>query len=58
MRTGKIFVVVVLSLFVGVLGCTKEQKAEGPKQEQVEKNLVPPKARGCGAEFFRGAYRP
>ena len=51
MRTGKIFVVVVLSLFVGVLGCTKEQKAEGPKQEQVEKNLVPPKAETVGQNF-------
>ena len=51
MRTGKIFVILVLSLFVGVLGCTKGQQAEGPKQEQVEKNLVPPKAETVGPNF-------
>ena len=51
MRYGKIFVVVALSLVVGLLGCTKEQKVEGPKQEQVEKNLVPPKAETVGQNF-------
>ncbi len=51
MRTGKIFVVVVLSLFVGLLGCTKEQKAEGSAQQQVEKSLVPPKAEAVGQSF-------
>ena len=47
----KIFMVLALSLVVGLLGCTKEQKAEGPKQEQVEKSLVPPKAEATGQNF-------
>ena len=47
----KIFMVVALSLVVGLLGCTKEQKVEGPKQEQVEKSLVPPKAEAAGQNF-------
>ena len=51
MRTGKIFVIVVLSLFVGVLGCTKGRQAEGPKQDRVEKSLVPPKAEAVGQSF-------
>lgn len=51
MRNRKIFMVVALSLVVGLLGCTKEQKVEGPKQEQVEKNLVPPKAETAGQNF-------
>ncbi len=51
MRTGKIFAVVVLSLFVGVLGCSKEQKAEAPKQQEIEKNLVPAKAEAVGKNF-------
>ncbi len=51
MRTGRIFAIGVLSLFLGVLGCTQGQKAEGPKQEQVQKNLVPPKAETAGPNF-------
>jgi len=33
------------------LGCTKDQKVEAPKQERVEKNLVPPKAEVTGKIF-------
>jgi hypothetical protein len=33
------------------LGCSKDQKAEAPKQERVEKNLVPPKAEVMGKNF-------
>ena len=51
MRNRKIFMVVALSLVVGLLGCTKGQKVEGPKQEQVEKSLVPPKAETVGQNF-------
>lgn len=51
MRPEKLFVIVVLSLFLGVLGCSQGQKTEGPKQEQVQKNLVPPKAEAAGPTF-------
>ena len=37
MRFTKIFIFFALSLFIGFLGCSKEQKAETPKQERVEK---------------------
>jgi hypothetical protein len=52
MHSTKIFIVLVLSLAVGFLGCTKEQKAEAPKQEQIIKNLVPAKAEIKGPYFF------
>jgi hypothetical protein len=48
----KIFIFIALSLAVGFFGCTKEQKAEAPKQEQITKNLVPPKAELKGENFF------
>jgi len=41
-----------LSLAVGIIGCAKEQKVEAPKQEQITKNLVPPKAEVKGPAFF------
>jgi len=44
MRFTKIVILLTLCLAVGFLGCKKEQKVEAPKQEQVTKNLVPPKA--------------
>ncbi|MGD0627352.1 MAG: hypothetical protein ABSB32_21955 [Thermodesulfobacteriota bacterium] len=44
MHYTKIFTILAVSLAVGFLGCSKDQKAEAPKQERVEKNLVPPKA--------------
>jgi hypothetical protein len=41
-----------IGLAVGFLGCTKEQKAEAPKQEQINKNLVPAKAQVTGPAFL------
>ena len=52
MRFTKIFLLLTLSLAVGFLGCTKEQKSETPKQEQVTKNLVPSKAEVKGENFL------
>jgi hypothetical protein len=40
----KIFVFIALCLAIGFVGCAKEEKLEGPKQERITKNLVPPKA--------------
>jgi hypothetical protein len=51
MRTTKILVFLALSLTIGLLGCTKEQKVEGPKQERIEKSLVPPKVEVTGQNF-------
>jgi hypothetical protein len=34
------------------LGCTKEQKVEAPKQEQITKDLVPPKVEITGQAFL------
>jgi hypothetical protein len=48
----KIFIFIALSLAIGFLGCTKEQKAEAPKQERITKNLVPPKAEAKGENFL------
>ena len=48
----KIFIFIGLSLAIGLSGCTKEQKAEAPKQEQITKNLVPSKAEVKGPAFF------
>ena len=44
MQFTKIVILLTLCLAVGFLGCKKEQKVEAPKQEQVIKNLVHPKA--------------
>ncbi len=52
MRITKIFVFLALSVVIGLLGCTKEQKTEVPKQEQVMKNLVPPKTEVKGEAFL------
>jgi hypothetical protein len=52
MRITKIFIFLALSLVIGLLGCTKEQKVEAPKQERIEKSLVPPKAEVKGPEFL------
>jgi hypothetical protein len=52
MRFTKIFIFLTLSLAVVFLGCTKEQKSEAPKQEQITKNLVPPKADVKGQNFL------
>ena len=50
----KIFIIIALSLVVGLFGCTakEEKKAGAPKQEQITKNLVPPKAEVKGPAFF------
>lgn len=52
MHFKKIFVLISLSLAIGLFGCTKEQKVEAPKQEQVTKNLVPPKVEIKGPVFL------
>ena len=54
MNSAKIFMLVSLSLAVGVFGfsCATEKKAEAPKEEQVTKNLVPPKAEMKGPAFL------
>ena len=51
MRFTKLFTILALSLAIGFLGCTTDKKVEGPKQERVEKNLVPPKAEVMGKNF-------
>ena len=48
----RIFLFVALGLVIGSFGCSKEQKVEAPKQEQVTKNLVPPKAELKGQNFL------
>ena len=52
MHYTKIFAFLALSLVFGFFGCAKEQKVEAPKQERVEKNLVPPKAEVTGKNFL------
>jgi hypothetical protein len=53
MRFTRIFLILTLSLAVGYLGCTQEKKSvETSKQEQVTKNLVPPKAEIKGQNFL------
>jgi len=49
----KIFVFISLSLAIGFFGCTKEgKKVEAPTQEEITKNLVPPKAEVKGPAFI------
>ena len=52
MHFTKIFIFIALSLAIGFLGCATEQKVEAPKQEQITKNLVPPKAEVKGQDFL------
>ena len=53
MHFTKIFIIFIgLSLAIGIFGCAKEQKVEAPKQEQITKNLVPPKAEVKGQAFL------
>ena len=54
MHFTKIFILISLSLAVGVFGfsCATEKKVEAPKEEQVTKNLVPPKAEIKGPVFL------
>jgi hypothetical protein len=51
MHLAKIFTLLGLSLAIGVLGCSKEQKVEAPRQEQVTKNLVPARVEVKGQSF-------
>ena len=52
MHFKKIFILIGLILAIGLFGCAAEKKAETPKQEQVTKNLVPPKAEVKGPAFL------
>ena len=51
MRITKIFIFLALGLGIGIFGCAKGQKVEAPKQERIEKSLVPPKAEVKGQNF-------
>jgi hypothetical protein len=48
----KIIILSSLCLAVGFLSCATERKVEAPKQEQVTKDLVPPKAEVKGQAFL------
>jgi hypothetical protein len=52
MHFTKIFIIIALSLAIGIFGCAKEQKVEAPKQERITKNLVPSKAEVRGQNFL------
>jgi len=52
MHFKKVFILIGLILAIGLFGCAAEKKAEAPKQEQVTKNLVPPKAEVKGPVFL------
>jgi hypothetical protein len=52
MHFTKIFIFLVLSLAIGIFGCAKERKVEAPTQEQITKNLIPPKAEAKGPAFL------
>jgi hypothetical protein len=53
MHFTKIFITFIgLSLAIGFLGCTKEQKVEAPKQERIAKPLVPSKGEARGQNFL------
>ncbi len=52
MHFKKIFILIGLILAIGLFGCAAEKKAEAPKQEQITKELVPPKAEVQGPAFF------
>jgi hypothetical protein len=52
MHFKKIFILIGLILAIGFWGCTKEQKAEAPKQERITKNLIPAKTEVKGQNFI------
>jgi hypothetical protein len=52
MHFTKIFILLALCLAIGLFGCTKGGKVEAPTQEQITKNLVPPKAEVKGPAFL------
>jgi len=51
MHFTKIFILLALCLAIGFFGCAKG-KVEAPTQEQITKNLVPPKAEVKGPAFL------
>ena len=51
MNFKKIFILIALSMAIGFFGCVK-QKAEAPKQQQITKKLIPPKAEVKGTNFL------
>ena len=53
MHFKKIFIFIALSLIIGLLGCSKEEKkVEGPKQERITKSLATQKSELKGKNFF------
>jgi hypothetical protein len=52
MQFKQILILIALCMAIGFFGCAREKKAEAPKQEQVTKNLVPPKAEVKGQNFL------
>jgi hypothetical protein len=53
MHFTKIFIFFIcLILAIGIFGCAKERKVEAPTQEQITKNLVPPKSEFKGPAFL------
>jgi len=53
MHYKKILVLIPLCLVIGFFSCSKEEKkVVAPKQEQITKNLVPPKSELKGQNFF------
>ena len=52
MHFTRIFIGIGLILAIGLFGCGAEKKAEAPKQEQITKDLVPPKAEVKGPDFL------
>ena len=52
MQFKKALIFVGLILAIGFFGCTKGQKVEGPNQERITKNLVPPKAEVKSQNFL------
>jgi hypothetical protein len=53
MHFKKIFIFTALCLIIGFFGCSKEEKkVEGPKQEEITKNLAPQKSELKGQNFF------
>lgn len=52
MYFNKIFLLLILILPIGFLGCTTDKKEEVSKQEQVLENLIPSKAEVKGQNFL------
>jgi hypothetical protein len=51
MNSKKFFTVFVLIFTIGFLGCGQKEKVEPPKNERIEKNLLPGKAELKGQKF-------